>query len=160
VTFRFRTVHCAVGFTATRFVVVVIFSLAGLLIASAACAQSSATGPNSDPTYQALRNLTLGSETVSVTNFDLKRDAGTFHLRSGTVCFVSPLNGRVTGAVFVGDGGFVLDPPGASEKSTLKLLTKESEFSETFSQMVLRFTDSTYDEIKRTVKMQCAMDAC
>jgi len=149
VTFRFRTVRRAVGFTATGFVVVVIFSLAGLLIASAACAQSSATGPNSDPTYQALRNLTLGSETVSVTNFDLKRDAGTFHLRSGTVCFVSPVDGRVTGAVFVGDGGFVLDPPGASEKSTLKLLTKESEFSETFSQMVLRFTDSTYDEIKK-----------
>ena len=30
----------------------------------------------------------------------------------------------------------------------LKLLTKENEFSETFSQMVLRFTDSTYEEIK------------
>ena len=41
--------------------------------------------PNSDPTYQQLRNLTLGGESVSVSNFDLKRDAGTFHLRSGTV---------------------------------------------------------------------------
>ena len=31
----------------------------------------------------------------------------------------------------------------------LKLLTKEDEFSENFSQMVMRFTDSTYDEIKK-----------
>jgi hypothetical protein len=29
------------------------------------------------------------------------------------------------------------------------LLTKEDEFSETFSQMVLRFTDSSYDELKK-----------
>jgi hypothetical protein len=106
-------------------------------------------GANSDPTYQALRNLTLGQESVTVNNFDLKRDAATFHLRSGTVCFAAPVQGRVTGAVFAGDGNLVLDAP-ESEKSMLKLLTKENEFSETFSQMVLRFTDSTYDEIKKS----------
>lgn len=113
-----------------------------------ASAQSAALGPNSDPTYQALRNLTLGNESVTVTNFELKRDAGTFHLRSGTVCFAAPVAGRVTGAVFTGDGNFVLTPP-VSETAMLKLLTKENEFSENFTQMVLRFTDSTYDEIKK-----------
>ena len=41
-----------------------------------AAAQNSTPGPNSDPNYQALRNLTLGGEAVSVSNFDLKRDAG------------------------------------------------------------------------------------
>ncbi len=106
-------------------------------------------GPNSDPTYQALRNLALGNEAVSLTNFDLKRDAGTFHLRSGTVCFVAPVNGRVTGAVFAGDGSFVLDPPLESERKSLKLLSKEDEFSEKFERLVLRFTDATYDEIKK-----------
>jgi hypothetical protein len=123
-------------------------TLLGVVLAGhAAYAQTSAPGANSDPTYQALRNLSLSGEAVSVSNFELKRDAGTFHLRSGTVCFVSPVAGRVTGAVFTGDGNFVLDPP-ASERSMLKLLTKETEFSENFSQMVLRFTDSSYDEIK------------
>jgi Peptidase family M1 domain len=108
-----------------------------------------APGPNSDPTYQQLRNLTLGGESVSVTNFDLKRDAGTFHLHSGTVCFVTPVQGKVTGAVFVGDGNFVLDPPLDSERKNLTLLTKESETSENFAHAVFRFTDSTYDEIKK-----------
>ena len=111
--------------------------------------QSSApAGPNSDPTYQALRNLGLGSESVSVSNLDLKRDAGTFHLRSGTVCFVAPVQRKVTGAVFSGDGEFVLDVPNP-EKPMLRLLTKEDAFRETFNQLTLRFTDSTYDEIKR-----------
>jgi hypothetical protein len=112
-------------------------------------ADNPAAAPNSDPTYQQLRNLTLSGEAVSVTNFDLKRDAGTFHLHSGTVCFVTPVQGKVTGAVFVGNGNFVLDPPLESERKSLKLLTKEDEFSESFNHAVLRFTDSTYDDIKR-----------
>ncbi|HEY4765398.1 MAG TPA: M1 family aminopeptidase [Candidatus Sulfotelmatobacter sp.] len=116
-----------------------------------AYAQSAAPAPNSDPTYQALRSSTLSGEAVSVHNVELKRDAGTFHLHSGTICFVAPVAGKVTGAVFIGDGNFILDPP-ASEQAMLKLLTKENEFSESFSQMALRFTDSTYDEIKKAGK--------
>jgi len=112
-------------------------------------ADSQPPAPNSDPTYQQLRNITLSGEAVSVSKFDLKRDAGTFHLRSGTVCFVAPVNGKVTGAVFVGDGTFVLDAPDATERANLKLLTREDEFSEVFGQAVFRFTDSTYDEIKK-----------
>lgn len=106
-------------------------------------------GPNSDPTYQQLRNIGLGSEAVTVNNFELQRDAATFHLHSGIVCFVTPVQGKVTGAVFVGDGNLTLSPPTLDEARSLKLLTKEDEFNEHFEQLVLRFTDSTYDEIKK-----------
>jgi hypothetical protein len=123
-----------------------VFALALSLVFAADVAP---TGHNSDPTYQQLRGLTLGTEAFVLTNFDLHRDAGTFHLRSGTICFTAPVQGKVTGAVFSGDGNFVIDPPTASERSMLKLLTKEDEFSENFSNLVLRFTDSTYDEIKK-----------
>ena len=124
------------------------------LASRAAIAQTPAPAPgvnpgaNNDPTYQALRNSALGGEAVSVSNLELKRDAGTFHLRSGVVCFIAPVAGKVTGAVFLGDGNLILNVPD-SEKSMLKLLTKEDEFSENFSQMVVRFTDSTYDDIKK-----------
>ena len=129
-----------------------VFTLSGLVLVlwvHALSAQGPAPGPNSDPTYQALRNIAPTGDSISVNNLDLKRDAGTFHLHSGTICFVPPVNGKVTGAVFSGDGNFVLEPPMASERNSLKLLTKEDQFSEKFSQMVLRFTDSTYDEIKK-----------
>jgi hypothetical protein len=121
----------------------ILFSAAGLF------AQTSPSAPNSDPTYQQLRNIGLGSEAVSVKDFTLKRDAATFHLTSGNVCFVSAIEGKVTGAVFVGEGNMVLDPPLAIERGTLKLLTKENEFSEKFTQLVMRFTDKTYEEIKK-----------
>ncbi|HKW56863.1 MAG TPA: M1 family aminopeptidase [Candidatus Acidoferrum sp.] len=107
------------------------------------------TGANSDPAYVALRNLTLGGEAVQVSNLYLKRDAGTLRLNSGTVCFVAPVNGKVTGAVFTGDGAFLLNPPTEGERKSLKYLTKEDEFNEKFEHLVLRFTDSTYDDIKK-----------
>lgn len=105
--------------------------------------------PNSDPTYQQLRNITLSGEALTLNNFNLKRDAATFHLRSGTVCFVPAVQGKVTGAVFVGDGNMILNPPIVVERASLKLLTKENEFSENFSQLVLRFTDTTYADLKK-----------
>ncbi|HXY52760.1 MAG TPA: M1 family aminopeptidase [Terriglobales bacterium] len=126
--------------------------LGGVFILAASfsliAAENPAPGSNSDPTYQQLRNLTLSGEVIGISNLTLKRDWGTFYLRSGTVCFVTPVAGKVTGAVFEGDGNFALDVPIASERASLKLLTKEDEFRENFTQAVFRFTDSTYDEIK------------
>lgn len=108
----------------------------------------AAAGPNSDPIYQQLRNINLSTEAVTVKDFELKRDAATFHL-NGYMCFVAPVNGKVTGAVFVGDGTMVLTPPIPIEKSSLKLLTKSDEFVEQYEHLVLRFTDSTYEELKK-----------
>jgi hypothetical protein len=123
--------------------------MASLLCIDLVANAQQGPAPNSDPTYQQLRNLSLSGEVVSVNNLTLKRDAAKFHLRSGTVCFLGSVQGKVTGAVFSGDGSLVLDVPLAGERSSLKLLTKESEFSEAFDHLVLRFTDGTFDEIKK-----------
>jgi len=128
------------------FLAIVVVYLSAAFTAQAQA--PSAPGANSDPTYQQLRNIGLSSEAVTMSNFALKRDAATFHL-SGAVCFVAPVQGHVTGAVFVGNGTMSLDPPIPIERSSLKLLTKEDEFGERFEQLVLRFTDSTYDELRK-----------
>lgn len=132
-----------------QFIFFILF-LTALLLVLPVYAQNAAPGPNSDPTYQALRSLTVNGDSFSVSKLELKRDAGTFHLNSGTVCFTPPVNGKVTGAVFIGDGTFVLEPAIVAERNSLKLLSKEDEFSEKFEHLVMRFTDSTYDEIKKT----------
>jgi Peptidase family M1 domain len=126
-------------------------SAALVFAASVSNAQSTPAraGPNSDPVYRQLRNITVGTESVSVANFVLKRDAATFHLHSGTVCFVPPVNGKITGAVFLGDGNMTLDAPNDTERRSLRLLTNSAEFNEPFERLVFRFTDSTYDEIRK-----------
>lgn len=121
----------------------------GLLSTAVAVENSPPMAPNSDPTYQQLRTLGLSGEAVSVSNFTLQRDAATFQLVSGTVCFLSPVQGKVTGAVFSGAGNMTLEPPVPGERNSLKLLSRENEFHEEFKQLVLRFTDATYAEIKK-----------
>src|SRR5690349_15909659 len=117
-----------------------LFWFLALRVSVSAFAQAaSPAGPNSDPIYQQLRNIGLGSEAVTVNNYDLKRDAATFHLRSGKVCFLSPVNGKVTGAVFEGEGSMSLTPPLPVENKMLKLLTKEDTYNENFNRLVLRF---------------------
>lgn len=119
------------------------------LIGPALAMENEQLAPNSDPTYLQLRNLTLGSEAVSLSNVELKRDAATFRFKSGTMCFVAPVQGKVTGAVFSGEGEMALLPPLSAERKSLKLLTKEDSFLEDFNSVTLRFTDSTYDELKK-----------
>jgi hypothetical protein len=102
---------------------------------------------NTDPTYKALRNIGSGDE-IPVKDLTLKRDAGTFVL-NGVMNFLAPVNGRVTGAVFFGHGTFELIPPIEVEKRSLAELTKEPALHEEFEQIVFRFTDGTYDEVKK-----------
>ena len=127
----------------------VAFVCLGLALPLLAVENTTPPAPNSDPVYQQLRNVALSGEAVSVQEFTLKRDAATFHLHTGTVCFLAPVQGKVTGAVFVGDANMILEPPTLSERNSLRLLTRDSEFAEQFNRAVFRFTDDTYEEMKK-----------
>lgn len=58
--------------------------------------------PNTDPTYKTLRSIGTG-DLLAVRDAVLKRDAATFSL-TGTLTFLAPVHGKVTGAVFFGHG--------------------------------------------------------
>jgi len=108
---------------------------------------------NSDPLYQQLRQQAKSAQEfagpyASVNNLSLKRDAATFTLRTGEIYFVTPIEGRATGAVFIGDGEMTLVPPTAVEKRSLAIFIDDEKLTEQFSHLVIRFTDKTFDEIK------------
>lgn len=111
-------------------------------------ATAATNAPNSNAVYQKLRHARLSGDAVTLNGYTLTRDAGVFTL-SGTVSFLEPVEGKVTGAVFSGQGTFTLTPPIAVEKRNLAILTKEEKITEDFSDLVLRFTDNTYDELKK-----------
>lgn len=109
--------------------------------------------PNSDALYQQLRQQAktepeFAGPYATVTKLSLRRDAATFTLKSGEIYFLAPIEGRITGAVFIGEGELTLVPPTEGEKRSLKLFTDEPSITEQFSRLVLRFTDKTFDEIK------------
>jgi len=104
---------------------------------------------NAFPTYRALRSITLSGESVAVKELALKRDIGTFNFNSGVFYFLTPVEGKVTGAVFVGEATLHLNPTVPSERARLAAFSKSPQFSESFGTAVFRFTDGTYDELKK-----------
>jgi hypothetical protein len=114
---------------------------------------------NTDPTYQQLRlqakaAADFGGPFAIVNNLVLKRDAATFTLKSGEIYFAPAVKDRTFGAVFLGDGELTLTPPTDVEKHTLAIFTKDPSITESFSKLVLRFTDKTFDEIKSSAQVK------
>src|SRR6185436_16870568 len=101
--------------------------------------KETAQKPNQDPVYQSLRQLDdFAGEYAVVNNLKLKRAAANFTLKSGELYFITPVEGRVTAAVFFGDGELSLIPPSEVEKNSIKIFTGEGGITEQFTKLVLR----------------------
>jgi hypothetical protein len=111
--------------------------------------KGAAASANRDGVYLALRSSLPAGDGVQVKDFTLERQGGTFHFAQGSFFFYSPVNGKVTGAVFEGSGHFDLTPKDASERHSLALLNKSGVMAQDFSTLVLRFSDDTADEIRK-----------
>jgi hypothetical protein len=103
---------------------------------------------NSNRVYQQLRGLLPGGEVAIANNLELRRDGATFTFRHGDIAFYGEVQGKVTGAVFKGDGHLHISPPVAQERHNLLLINHSEEFDEDFDQVVMRFTDATAAELR------------
>jgi hypothetical protein len=103
---------------------------------------------NANVLYQTLRARTADGASFKVHNLTLTRDAGELRLTDGTVTLYNEVNGRVTGAVFQGQGVLHVEPPSAMERRQLKLIMKTEVLDQPFTSAVLAFTDDTARELK------------
>ena len=124
-----------------------------LFVQSAVFADTPPARANNDPAYAALRTAGLAGSQAFAENVVLKRDISTITLRKGTLSFLTPVEGRVTGAVFVGEGEIRVEPVVSSEKLNLAKLTKSAVFTDSFTRMVLRFTDGTFEQLSKEAKV-------
>ena len=138
------------------------FSLEVAAVETTVTVSAAAPRPNSDPSYQSLRKQgkahDFAGEYARVSHLVLKRDAATFTLQSGELYFLPPVEGRVTGAVFIGEGELSLTPPVEWEQRSLALFTGEPTLTERFTKLTLRFTDKTYQEVKASPQAQMGTD--
>jgi Peptidase family M1 domain/Carboxypeptidase regulatory-like domain len=100
---------------------------------------------NDDPVYKQLRNIGLG-QTFRLDDFTVQMDAATFHFQKGTLTLLNPVNGVVTGAIYIGEGHLNLKPITSFDAVELKRRSGTSEVDEDFSAVVFRFTGG---EIKK-----------
>jgi hypothetical protein len=125
--------------------------VAGLLLRIGVMGQVTSPLANTDANYHALRTA-APNETYRVENIELKRDVATITLRTGAITFLPPVLGRVTMAVFSGEGRFQLKPAIPIEEDHLNKLLGHPEVDETFDSAMLCFTDGTLAEVQSQAK--------
>ena len=69
-------------------------------------------------------------------------------LDDGTIGFTEDVLGRVTGALFEGEGEILALPPDRAERSSLALFTGSAVLEERFSFAYIRFNDGTFEELQ------------
>ena len=109
----------------------------------------AAKAANANGLYQALRGRAVNGPAFTVKNLTLKRDAGVFTFSDGTFYLYGEVSGRVTGAVFLGQGTLHVEPPSAMEKRQLKIVMKTEVLDQPFTSAVFEFTDGTAAELQK-----------
>jgi len=100
--------------------------------------------------YEQLKKLELDQTKIApVKNFILKKDVGIINLEEGEIYLLPPVSGKVTGAVFIGEGTFKFSPPTEIERYQLEKFTEYNNLLTEFKELYLRFSDSTDRELSR-----------
>ncbi|MBV9760158.1 MAG: carboxypeptidase regulatory-like domain-containing protein [Acidobacteriaceae bacterium] len=105
-------------------------------------AGAAAQFANADPVYRTLRSIAPGV-TLEIRDFTLRYDVASFAFKQGTITFLAPVEGIVTGAIFVGQGHLTLKPAMPIDRRDLARRIGTEQVEEDFSDVVFRFTDGS-----------------
>ncbi len=105
---------------------------------------------NSDPIYRQLRTIGLG-QTFRFDNYILSWDTATFQFQKGTLTVLSPVDGVVTGAIFIGQARFNLKSVSLLDAHEISRRTGADEVNEDFTEVVFRFTKDAWSKLQSGV---------
>src|SRR5438132_2643781 len=96
----------------------------GLLIAMFGAVLQSSTPGGADEILTQLSKIRLDKkQTYHVRDITLRRDVLTITLNRGVIAFLETVRGKVTGAVFIGNGEIVAIPPDPIERQQIYRFT-------------------------------------
>ena len=111
-----------------------------------------ASGP-AESLYLKLRSVGLDKSRVyKIRSGALDRASIHLSFDDGTIAFTEDAGGRITGALFLGDGDILLSPPNPAERSSLALFTGAAILEEKFSMAYLRFNDDVLEALRPNLR--------
>jgi hypothetical protein len=115
-----------------------------LLLLAAVAARDTGTSTEYADRYREIMSLAPLRESVAdVNQLVLRRDAAELTLGRGRLYLLSPVGGRTVGAIFRGAARFSLDPPQPAERASLRRALDVDSISDTLTEVILIFADST-----------------
>lgn len=110
--------------------------------------------------YQALTAARAdASRTYYVRELVLRRDVIRIYLTEGKIALLQPVTGKVTGAVFIGQGRVIAVPRDAIERHSLARFVNTPVLDLAFTRAYLRFTDQTAQELEQQLAAAGAVAA-
>jgi hypothetical protein len=108
--------------SAIIFLLIIFYSAAAPAQSAAVPTPAAAAAENGKALYDQIKACQLTGGSADVSGLVLKRDRVTMNF-TGTFYFTAPAGGKLTGAVFIGNGTMHADtPPNEFEKSNVKRL--------------------------------------
>src|SRR5437762_171274 len=137
----FRSICLFILFLALEVIALLACSAAGQSQTALDKAPPAGT-ENAVALYRKLRSVRLDSSRIyQVRDAEFDLEDMHFALKEGTIGFLEPVAGHVTGAIFVGDGEVLLVPTDQGERASLALFTNAAAMEENFQTAYLRFFD-------------------
>jgi len=148
-----RKTRYRAGFPLIAVVLLLVFATAGQELPIAPARPSEPQGkPGSKPAeklYLRLRSAGLDpSRIFTVRDASLDREQLHITLEDGTIAFTEDVMGKVTGALFQGDGEVLLAPPDMADRASMTLFTGAAILEEQFQSAYFRFNDDTMAELR------------
>jgi hypothetical protein len=123
-------------------------ALGGLLVVCSLTAMArEGTGSHGSLLRAFYRVGVAPDEVYSVSDLTLQKDNMRLQLKNGIVFLVEPLDGEVTGAVFIGSGLASMQPVNGPGRYMLAKYYGREELAEPFDRLYLRFSDGTEKRI-------------
>jgi len=129
--------------------------LLSLLPPTAAQTEAAAPRPEAPRTagtatadlYRRLGNLSLDPTAVyKIRDASIDREDIHLSLSDGTIAFTREVNGRITGALFEGEGEVLIVPPDYTERHSLSMFSGSAVLNERFALAYFRFADDSFIE--------------
>jgi hypothetical protein len=140
-------VAARVGSAGAAVCLVSLISLVALDAGAPSGAAAALAAPPAE--YDAVKAFALSGGAAQVADLVLTRDRVRMTF-TGTFYFTAPVAGKVTGAVFIGQGRLRADvPPSEFEKDNVRRLLGADVIESDFRSAVLRMTDDTFATIGR-----------
>src|SRR5215467_4198487 len=115
--------------------------------------------PKSTDLYLQLRTVGLDPQRVfHVRGAAIDRPHLHLDFDNGTLGFTSDVCGRITGAMFQGDGEILLRPPNKVERESMALFTGTAILEEPFTSAYLRFNDDTAAQLQQYLSPSAEAD--
>jgi hypothetical protein len=108
----------------------------------------AASGLDPQEVLDQLRNVKVDPDQIYVLRHaQVTRDRVKLFFNRGYIGFFTKAAGKITGAVYTGEGEILLIPPTRAEKESLARFVHSPILEEHFSTAILRFTDQTAKEL-------------